>query len=343
MLRAMREEISVGSAMASSKELVCRLCVPPSTAASASIVVRTILLCGSCSVSDTPEVWQWVRSIFERGSLAPRSVMIFAHSVRAARSLATSRKKFMPMPKKKLSRAGKGIDIEPARLRGAHIFHAVGERIGQLLHRRRPGLVHVIARDRDRVELRHVLGGVGDDVADDPHGGLGRIDIGVADHELLEDVVLDGPSSLAWRHALLFGRDDEHGQHRDHRAVHGHRHAHLIERDAVEQDLHVLDAVDGDAGLADIADDARMVAVIAAMGGEIEGDREPLLPALQRLAVEGVALARGGEAGILPDGPGPVGIHGRPHAAGERLLRPGIAATVGSPRIDAASTVRCPP
>ena len=39
--------------------------MPPSTAAIASIVVRMTLLYGSCSVSDTPEVWQWVRSIFD--------------------------------------------------------------------------------------------------------------------------------------------------------------------------------------------------------------------------------------------------------------------------------------
>ncbi len=43
------------------------------------------------------------------------------------------------------------------------------------------------------------------------------------------------------------------GQHRQHRAVHGHRDRHLVERDAVEQDLHVLDGVDRDAGLADVA------------------------------------------------------------------------------------------
>ena len=63
MLRAMRADVSVGRPSASSKELVCSDCVPPSTAASASTVVRTMLLYGSCSVSDTPEVWQCVRSI----------------------------------------------------------------------------------------------------------------------------------------------------------------------------------------------------------------------------------------------------------------------------------------
>ena len=68
------------------------------------------------------------------------------------------------------------------------------------------------------------------------------------------------PDELVLRHALLLGRHDVAGQHRQHGAVHGHRHAHLVERDAVEQDLHVLDGIDRHAGLADIADDARMIA-----------------------------------------------------------------------------------
>ncbi len=125
------------------------------------------------------------------------------------------------------------------------------------------------------------------------------------------------PIELPRGHALLLAGDDEHGEHRQHRAVHGHRHGHLVERNAVEQDLHVLDGVDRDAGLADIADDARMVAVIAAMGGEIEGDGQALLAGGEGLAVEGVGLLGGREAGILPDGPGPVGIHRGAQAAGE--------------------------
>jgi hypothetical protein len=44
VLRAMRAENSLGSASASSNELVWRLCVPPSTAAIASTAVRTMLL-----------------------------------------------------------------------------------------------------------------------------------------------------------------------------------------------------------------------------------------------------------------------------------------------------------
>ena len=69
MLRAIRADASVGSASASSNALVCNDCVPPRVAASASTAVRTTLLYGSWLVRLTPEVWQWVRSISERGSV----------------------------------------------------------------------------------------------------------------------------------------------------------------------------------------------------------------------------------------------------------------------------------
>src|SRR5258708_4715616 len=52
-----------------------------------------------------------------------------------------------------------------------------------------------------------------------------------------------------------------------------------------------------------------MVGIVAAVGGEIERDRKPLLPGGEVAAVESVGIFRRGEAGILPDGPGLVDIH----------------------------------
>ena len=124
---------------------------------------------------------------------------------------------------------------------GAHIFDAVGERIGEFEILRRAGFLHVIAGDRNRIELRHLGGSVGEDVGDDADARRGRIDIGVAHHEFFEDVVLDRARQFRVRHALFFRRDDIERQHRKHRAVHGHRHAHLVERDAGEQRAHVVD------------------------------------------------------------------------------------------------------
>ena len=123
------------------------------------------------------------------------------------------------------------------------------------------------------------------------------------------------PRELFRRHALFLGGDDVERQHRQHRAVHGHRHRHLIERDAGEQRAHVVDRIDRDARHADVAGDARMIAVVAAVGGEIEGDRKALLPGREVAPVEGVGILRRGEAGILPDGPRLGDVHGRVGAA----------------------------
>src|SRR5208337_2376460 len=96
----MRAEKGVGSASASSSALVCNDCVWPCVAAIASICVRTILLKGSCAVRDQPEVWQCARKGSDLTDLDPKPLTRPAHSLRAARSLATSMKKFMPIAQK---------------------------------------------------------------------------------------------------------------------------------------------------------------------------------------------------------------------------------------------------
>ena len=127
------------------------------------------------------------------------------------------------------------------------------------------------------------------------------------------------PPSLSSVDALFLGRDDVAREDREHRPVHRHRHRHLVERDAVEEDLHVFDGVDGDARLADVADHPRVVAVVAAVGGEVEGHRQAHLPGGEVGAVERVRLLGGGESGVLADRPGPVGVHRSPHPANERV------------------------
>src|SRR3546814_5914684 len=78
-----------------------------------------------------------------------------------------------------------------------------------------------------------------------------------------------------------------------------------------------------------------MVGVIAAVGGEVEGDREPLLAAGEVGAVEGVGFLGGGEAGILAQRPGPAGVHGRLGPTGE-----GREAGQASKRLEALEVLR---
>jgi len=82
-----------------------------------------------------------------------------------------------------------------------------------------------------------------------------------------------------------------------------------------EQRPHVVMESDSHTGHADIAGNARMIAVVAAVGGEIEGDGKAFLAGREVAAVERVGILRGGEARILPDGPGLGHVHRRIGAA----------------------------
>ncbi len=110
----MRAEKSVGRASASSRALVCSDWVWPCVAAIASMQVRATLLNASCAVSDQPEVCEWVRSDSDLGFLAPKPATSSLHSSRPARSLATSMKKFIPMPQKNDSRGANESMSRPA-------------------------------------------------------------------------------------------------------------------------------------------------------------------------------------------------------------------------------------
>ena len=110
-------------------ELVCRLCVPPSTAASAStrgahdVVVRVLL-------GERHARRLAVRAQHQRRRLLRLELRMItrAHSRRAARSFATSMKKFMPIAKKNERRPANSSMSRPRASGGAHVLEAVGER-----------------------------------------------------------------------------------------------------------------------------------------------------------------------------------------------------------------------
>ncbi len=121
--------------------------------------------------------------------------------------------------------------------------------------------------------MRRVLEYVGDDF----HRERWRIDIGVAHHELLENVVLDGSCHLFELCALLQTCHNVEGEDGKHSSVHGHGHRHLVERYAVEEHLHVFLITDGHSGLTHIAHYTLVVGVVATVGGQVKGHRQTLL------------------------------------------------------------------
>ena len=216
------------------------------------------------------------------------------------------------------------------------VLEAVGQCVRQLNLLRRTRLLHVVAADADRVEARHVLGGVRENVADDPHGRRRRIDERVAHHELLEDVVLDGARQLVLRHALLLCCRNVEGQNRQHRPIHRHADAHLVERDAFKKAFHVFDAVNGHAGLAHVSFHAFMVAVVPPVRRKVKCHAQALLASREVAAVKRVALLGRREARVLTNGPWPHRVHRRVRSAEvRRHARPKVFVRVRlAPRVD---------
>ena len=252
---AIRAECSVGSASASSKPFVCRLCAPPQTAESAWIATRTMLFSGCCAVRVEPPVWAWKRSASAFGFVAPkRSRISVAHSRRAARNFATSWKKWLCALKKKERRAPNSSGERPGFDRRCAVGDPVRERERELLNRGRAGLADVVAGDRDRVPARDPLRAVGEEVRRQPHRRPRREDVVPARDVLLEDVVLDGAAERLPRHALLLGDELVEQEEERGRRVDRHRGRDLAERDRVEEDPHVGERVDRDARAPDLAE-----------------------------------------------------------------------------------------
>ena len=72
--------------------------------------------------------------------------------------------------------------------------------------------------------------------------------------------------------------------------------------------------------LADLAQRHRVVGVVADLRGQVEGDGQPGLPCVEQEAVARVGLFGGGVPGVLAHRPQAPAVHGRLHAARERVF-----------------------
>ena len=320
---ASRAAFSLGSAIASSKELVCSDWVPPSTAASACTVTRTRLTSGCWAVSCTPAVWVWKRSICDFGFVAPNSSrMIRAQIRRAARNFATSSSSVVRETKKNASRGAEVVHVQPGADRGPDVLHAVGQRERDLLHGRRAGLGHVVAGDRDRVPARDLGRAVRERVGDQAERLRRRVDVRAAGDVLLQHVVLDRAVELAARRRPAPRRPAG-------RAAAAARPATLI----------VIEVDTSPSGIRSKSRSAcprpsrsrrrpcrprRARSGCRSRSPSASAGRTrptgPVVPAAQQLVVARVGLPGGAEPGVLPHRPGPLRVHRAVDAAGERVV-----------------------
>ena len=268
-----------------------------------------------------PAVWTWKRQTHRPRVLRPEALLHDRrpHPARDA-ELGDLLEQLRPGGEEEGEASGEGVDIEATSDRGIDIGDRVGQREGQLLGSRRPGLPHVIARDRDRVPLRELGGAELEDIGDEAHRRPRREDVGAPRDVLLEDVVLGRAADGGPRHALGLGRCHVEGQQDRRRGVDRHRRADLAERQAVEQDRHVGQAGDRHPDTADLALRLRRVGVVAHLGRQVEGDRQPGLPLREQVAETLVGLLGRREARVLAHRPEAAAVHRRLDASGEGVL-----------------------
>ena len=192
--------------------------------------------------------------------------------------------------------------------RGVEHGDRVAHRVGDLLHRRRSGLLQVVGADVDRVPLGHVLDRVGDHVGDQPHRRRRREGVGAAREELLDDVVLRRALQRLLGDALILGGDDVQRQQPGGRRVDRHRRVHLVQRDAVHQRGHVAAVGDRHADLADLAARELVVGVIAGLRRQVEGHRQARLALGEVAPVQLVGRLRRRVPGVGAHHPRPVAL-----------------------------------
>ena len=129
------------------------------------------------------------------------------------------------------------------------------------------------------------------------------------------------PRSAGRVDALLLADDLVHGQQDRGGGVDRERGRDAVERDPVEDALHVGERVDRDADLADLARRERVVGVEAHLRRQVERDREAGLALVEQVAEALVGVLRASPAGVEPHRPEPAAVHARVDAAGERDTR----------------------
>ena len=168
----------------------------------------------------------------------------------------------------------------------------------------------MVAGNGNGVELRHVLGGVFENITNDTHGHSRWVNVGVTYHEFLQDIVLNGTCKDLLVDALFDASGNEECQNRKNGAVHGHRYGHLVQRDAVEEDVHIKHGAYGYAGFTYVADNTRVIRIVAAVGRKVECDGQTLLTCCQVSLIECVGFFGSGEACVLTNSPWTENVHG---------------------------------
>ena len=164
------------------------------------------------------------------------------------------------------------VHVQPASPRPFHVLHAVVKGECQFLQRGRTGLANVISADRNGIEARGELCAEFKSINYQPHGRRRWVDVFLLRNVFLENVVLNRARNVRPVSSLFFCNNQVHGPQHRRRRVDGHGNCSLLQIDSVEENLHILERIDGHAALADLALTGRMIRIVAHQRRQVEGN-----------------------------------------------------------------------
>jgi hypothetical protein len=195
------------------------------------------MLFSGCSTNRLTAVCEWKRH--HRSAALPEAIAHHPGPDTSRRAqLGDFFEEIVVNVEEKRQARGKTVDVEAVVNCCLDVLNAVGECEGQLLQRRRAGFTNVIAADRDGVPARHVLRPVLEGIDDQLGARARRKDVLLLRDVLLQDVVLKRAPDLLPRRAVLLRDREVHRERDRRRRVDRHRRG-IVERDTVEQNLHV--------------------------------------------------------------------------------------------------------
>ncbi len=178
----------------------------------------------------------------------------------------------------------------------------------------------MVAADGHRVPLRQLLVTIGHHVGHQPQRRPRRINVGAARDVLLQNVVLHRAGQPPRLRPLAPGRRHVQRQQNGGRRVDGHRGGNLLQGDAFEQKLHVLQGINGHSHATHFPACLPVVGVVPYLRRQVESHRQAGLALREQVAEAPIRFRSGPEAGILPHRPQPAAVHRGVDPTGVRKL-----------------------
>src|SRR6266550_6232571 len=195
------------------------------------------------------------------------------------------------------------IDVEASRNSPLDVSESIGESERELLRGRRSRFANMVAGNRNSIPLRNVSCGPLEAIDDQSERWLNGINPRVLRHILFQNVVLNRSAKLRWIHALLFGGCDVEAVQNYCGSVDRHRRRHFVERDTIEQNLHVGETRNRDAALSNFSFGSGVIGVVSHQRWKIECYRKASLPVREEELVALIRVASASESRELAHRP----------------------------------------